>query len=351
MTRGLIAFLVILIFLGVTCSIVGLCSIYIASHASNCQNVTVPSTLAQAQASTDSTAIQCYCDANLVSALSDSDVKAVCSPYLSNIYASQAIQYAVIFTSSFTNFLFGLIVDRLVQFVRPASKSSGMLARTSIYTLFLIFNTVLIPLLVYANIFGFQPSNYISFITIISTDVSNFFNVSSISFYPHFTTVWYRNVSVIYVNYLIVNTVVVWLMFLKEKFAAGKKSLEQQEGKILQKHMNEEITSYRLDIFQEAANFYLVIILCALFGAGIPVLLPLGFLNLLSRYVANRSLLQYSSTRIDGLGEEFTSLTLVIFPAALTLGPLVGEWMLVGNSDIYPNNLPMSFPYLHGNFY
>lgn len=115
--------------------------------------------------------------------------------------------------------------------------------------------------------------------------------------------------------------------------------------------MNEEITSYRLDIFQEAANFYLVIILCALFGAGIPVLLPLGFLNLLSRYVANRSLLQYSSTRIDGLGEEFTSLTLVIFPAALTLGPLVGEWMLVGNSDIYPNNLPMSFPYLHGNFY
>lgn len=234
--------------------------------------------------------------------MSDSAVKAVCSPYLSNIYASQAIQYAVIFTSSFTNFLFGLIVDRLVQFVRPASKSSGMLARTSIYTLFLIFNTILIPLLVYANIFGFQPSNYISFITIISTDVSNFFNVSSISFYPSFTTVWYRNVSVIYVNYLIVNTVVVWLMFLKAKFAAGKKSLEEQEGKILQKHMNEEITAYRLDIFQEAANFYLVIILCAMFGAGIPVLLPLGFLNLVSRYVADRSLLQYSSTRIDGLG-------------------------------------------------
>jgi hypothetical protein len=76
--RGLIAFLIILIFLGVSCAIIGLCSIYIASHASDCQNVIVPASAAAAAASTDSTEVQCYCDANLVSALSDSAIKAVC---------------------------------------------------------------------------------------------------------------------------------------------------------------------------------------------------------------------------------------------------------------------------------
>lgn len=102
--------LVILIFLGITCAIVGLCSIYIASHASNCQNITIPSTLAAAQLSTDSAAVQCYCDANLVSTVSDQATKSLCEPYLTNIYVSQTIQYAVIIASSLTNFLFGLIV-------------------------------------------------------------------------------------------------------------------------------------------------------------------------------------------------------------------------------------------------
>jgi hypothetical protein len=219
--------MIILIFLGVSCCIIGLCSIYIASHASNCQNVTVPTTTAEAQASTDTTAIQCYCDANLISAISDSTIHSICSSYLSNIYASQTIQYAVMLTSSFTNFLFGFIVDRLVSFIHPISKSSGLLAKTAKYTLFLIVNTILVPLLIYANIFGFQPSNYISFVTIISSDVKNFFSVSSISFYPNFSTVWYRNVSVIYVNYMIINTLIVWLFFLKDKYMASSTSLHE----------------------------------------------------------------------------------------------------------------------------
>lgn len=225
--RGLLAFFVILIFLGVSCAIIGLCSIYIASHASNCENVTIPTSAAAAAATTDTSVVQCYCDANLVSALSDSSVNAVCASYLTNIYVSQAIQYAVIFTSSLTNFLFGLIVDKLVNFIRPVSKSSATLAKTTIFTIFLIFNTIFVPLLIYSDIFGFQPSNYISFVTIISAGVKNFFMVSNITFYPNFTTVWYRNVSVIYVNYLIINTVIVWLFFVKDKCTAGRESLEE----------------------------------------------------------------------------------------------------------------------------
>lgn len=46
--RGLCAFMVILIFLSISCAIIGLCSIYISSHASNCEGLTVPNTYAEA---------------------------------------------------------------------------------------------------------------------------------------------------------------------------------------------------------------------------------------------------------------------------------------------------------------
>jgi high-affinity Fe2+/Pb2+ permease len=62
--------------------------------------------------------------------------------------------------------------------------------------------------------------------------------------------------------------------------------------------MNEKITSYQFDVYKETANFYLVIIMCMLFCGGIPALIPLGWINLWSRYITSRSLIQNSSKRI-----------------------------------------------------
>jgi hypothetical protein len=93
---------------------------------------------------------------------------------------------------------------------------------------------------------------------------------------------------------------------------------------------------------------YLVIVMVMLFSAGIPALLPLGFIDIFSRYVTNRILLQSNSSKIEGLGEEFMSLSVHILPIMLVISPLIGEWMLVANSSIYPNVLPMSFPYYTG---
>jgi len=219
------SFLVIVVFLAISCAIIGLCSIYISSHASNCEGITIPATAAAAALTANSTIIQCYCDSNLISSFSDSTIKDVCNPYLNNIYISQGIQYGVIFTSSITNFIFGFIVDKLVNCVRPASKSSGMLTKTLIYTIFLVINSIFIPILIYADIFGFQPSNYVSFLTIISSGIKSFFSVDNLSFYPDFTTVWYRNVSPIFVNFLIVNTVIVWVFFIIDKCMSSKSSL------------------------------------------------------------------------------------------------------------------------------
>jgi hypothetical protein len=71
-----------------------------------------------------------------------------------------------------------------------------------------------------------------------------------------------------------------------------------------------------------------------IFFAGIPVLVPLGMLNILSRYIANRSLMQKNSIRVEGLGEDFTSLSSLILTLILIVIPLLGEWMVIANTKV-----------------
>lgn len=66
--------------------------------------------------------------------------------------------------------------------------------------------------------------------------------------------------------------------------------------------MNQKITNYKLNVYKEAATMYLIIFMTAFFWVGIPVLVPLGFINIFSRYTVNRILLQGNSTKIQGLG-------------------------------------------------
>ena len=228
----------------------------------------------------------------------DSDVKETCSDYLNDIYVEQTVQYVVILTAGITNFLFGLIVDKLVNCVRPISYSAILLTKTSIYTTFLILNTIMIPILVYASIFGFEASNYVSLLTIISTDLKNLLSVENIDLYTEYSAIWYRNVSPLFTNVLVIDSIFISILFCVNKCRADKSSLEDDEGKILQKHMNQEITSYSLDVYKEAAHFYMFLFMTSLFFVGIPILLPLFWLNTFLRYSFNRSLLQKNSSKI-----------------------------------------------------
>jgi hypothetical protein len=117
--------------------------------------------------------------------------------------------------------------------------------------------------------------------------------------------------------------------------------------------MNNKMTDFKLDVANEAASLYLIIIMTCIFWAGIPVLVPLAFLNIMSRYIINRSLLQNHSVRIAGLSEEFNSFSLFVLPAILILFPPLAEWMIVANSYIYPSGLPISFSlsFLQGHSY
>ena len=47
------------------------------------------------------------------------------------------------------------------------------MGKTIVYTLFLIFNTVFVPILIYSNIYGFKTTDYASLLTIISSDLKN----------------------------------------------------------------------------------------------------------------------------------------------------------------------------------
>ena len=76
--------------------------------------------------------------------------------------------------------------------------------------------------------------------------------------------------------------------------------------------------------------------------AGIPALVPLAFLNLISRYIMNRSLLQQNSTRINGLGLAFNQLSYVFLTITLALSAVNAAWMLTANSLIFPNILHFS---------
>ena len=146
-----------------------------------------------------------------------------------------------------------------------------MLTKVVIYTLFLIFNTVFVPVLIYADIFGFTPSNYVSLLTLISTDIESFFKFSTLSFYPDFNTTWYRNVSSVFANYLIIDILLTWLFLVIDKCFASYEGLKEDQGKILQKHMNEKITSYKLNVYKEVSFMYLVVFMCSLFWSGVPL--------------------------------------------------------------------------------
>lgn len=98
--------------------------------------------------------------------------------------------------------------------------------------------------------------------------------------------------------------------------------------------MNKDITSYSLSVYKEYSNFILIVFLALFLYYGIPVLIPLAWINVLSRYITNRSLLQSNSRRIDGLGVVFNELPHHMLPFLLVVGALNGCWMITSKLDI-----------------
>lgn len=284
----------------------------------------------------------CFCNANLIASLTDSSIKTYCSAELQDLYIEQGVQYAIIFASTLTNFLFGLVVDKIINCTRPSSESQSLKVKTLVYTIFLIFNSIFLPILLYSDIFGFKTSSYFSFLTLISQGISSFLQVDNLQFYLDYSPIWYRNVSPMFTNFILLDIATIWVMFIVSKVKASFIGISDKEEKILQKHMNEEITAYQFSPYKEYSAFIMILFMGVFLSPGIPVLIPLAFLNLLSRYVTNRALIQQSSTRVDGLGIIFNELPHTLLPILLFVTCLNGCWMLTANTQIYPNILPFN---------
>jgi len=83
--RAIFAIVVILLFLTLSCTIIGLCSMYIQTHSSNCDGIDT-SIYTVTSLPNDVIILQCYCNANLVSSFTDSAIQTTCNDYLKDIY-------------------------------------------------------------------------------------------------------------------------------------------------------------------------------------------------------------------------------------------------------------------------
>jgi hypothetical protein len=163
--RVLFAFLISFAFLIVGSFLVAFCTLFISSNSINCQDVPIP-TINTIDNSTSTTSITCFCNSNLFN-FGDGSVQTLCRNIFKKLYIYNGLQIAAAVISSATNFLFGIFIDKIINFTKPANMSSGLISKTSILFLFFLINTCLLPLLLYANIYGFKIASYISLVALI----------------------------------------------------------------------------------------------------------------------------------------------------------------------------------------
>jgi hypothetical protein len=182
--------------------------------------------------------ITCFCNSELLS-FWDKDVQLLCRDIFKTIIVENVLQIIAAAISSFTNFIFGILLYKIVAFTKPNNLSSGLVTQTLIYFIFIFINSIILPVLIYADIFGVKIASYVSFIKVFLPKV-DFFNMESYQYYSDFSTLWYKNVSPFTTNFLIIDVVIIWLKFLFSTFyfKCKNNSIESDEGKILQKRMN-----------------------------------------------------------------------------------------------------------------
>lgn len=233
-----------------------------------------------------------------------------------------------------------------MDFTKPASFSSSIITKTIILFLFLLINTCILPLLIYADVYTFRIASYVSLIKLINPNINAFFNMDSFSYYDDFSAIWYRNVSPYFVNFLVLNLVLVWVSFAWKCCRNSRRieNLREDEGKILQKHMNKKIVDFDVDVVGETAELFLIVFICFMYSAGLPAMMALGAFDIVSRYITNKYLIVNYSRRIEGLSEQFSELSIGVLPWAMMLSCFFGIWMETASSYIYNKAMLVQIP-------
>ena len=216
--RVLLAVIIIII-LGVTSILMAICSVFVTSNTANCvkyQDITYT------QASVgDELTKKCYCSNNIVFIFNE-EIKQLCLAIFQQIYLYNGLQIVSAIISTVANVLFTLLVEKLVDFTKPASLTSSHISKTVVLFLFLFLNTCVVPILIFSDFSGFQLASKLSLLSLNTTDIP---------YYTDFTPDWYRTVSPYFTNFLIIDVLVVWFKYVRQVCRDFKRLVKKRKKK------------------------------------------------------------------------------------------------------------------------
>jgi hypothetical protein len=109
--------------------------------------------------------------------------------------------------------------------------------------------------------------------------------------------------------------------------------------------MNKDISGYEIDVVSSLSQAYMIVFMALMYNAGMPVLIPLCFADLVSRYVTGKLLLLGFSSRIQGMTEVINSISYYLLPFASLFSCLLGMWMFTASSEFYPGKIAIRIPF------
>lgn len=154
-------------------------------------------------------------------------------------------------------------------------------------------------------------------------------------------------VSPYFTNFILIDIVLVWLKFVYEVIYSSCVVClaRRKEGKVTQKSMNKQIAGYEIDVVSSLSSTYLIIFMTLMYNAGVPILVPLCLVDLLSRYITYKGLVLGFSSRIQGMTDIINSISYYVLPFACLISCLVGTWMFTASSQFYPDKIAARIPF------
>lgn len=324
--RRIAGILMMLASLFITSSLICMSTLYIAT-TSSCTTY-VPITFAQAQVTSDQNTLFCYCQSEIYAGLTDPAVKSICEGLTSKIIYTNALQIVASLVSVITNVILTFLIGAIVKFMKPKSKST-MFSNMFIFNFIaVLLNSIVLPLLINASIFGTKPVLYVSFL--------NFFDLAKISMYSDFEKAWYVYIGPYYINIIIISCIMPIIDLVKVAiFACFKRwRLRGKSGKILQKEMNMSIIDYEFDLPMKLSNILVNVFLVMLYAGNMPILLLLEVLALAIAFYCNKTVILKFSARLAA-NEELNFTMLNIFPFILVFNLAFSIWSFTSDS-IFP---------------
>jgi hypothetical protein len=212
------------------------------------------------------------------------------------------------------------------KWLRFQTRSSGLLFSVGCSVFFCLVNTVVLPLLLTANIYGYKPNSGLLFLVKwFNVDTSGFLYFADTDqlFLLHFASY--------IVFYSLLSLALPLLKLLGASLSYCCRTPLQDDSRLAQSQLNQLSLYYKFHFDLDLAEVLTNLFATAALGHGVPVLYPLLFLNLALRYPINNYLVLRHSAKEAGLSPSLIVALYRFLPAAAFLNYLFGCWIITAN--------------------